>query len=90
MYCIIGDHIPYVICISKDDSAATVASNSSALIAQRAYHPDEIARSDGTLVVDFEWYLSNQILPPTARLCEPIEGTSVAILSTQLGLDSSK
>lgn len=65
------------------------ASNPS-LIAQRAYHPDEIARSSGQLVVDYEWYLVNQILPPISRLCEPIEGTSMAILSQQLGLDSSK
>ena len=30
-------------------------------------------------------YLSNQILPPITRLCDPIEGTSAAILSTKLG-----
>ena len=42
------------------------------------------------LTVDYEWYLSNQILPPISRLCEPIEGTSAAILSEKLGLDASK
>lgn len=31
-----------------------------------------------------------QILPPIARLCEPIEGTSSNILSLQLGLDPVK
>lgn len=40
--------------------------------------------------LDFEWYLSNQILPPISRLCEPIEGTSAAIMSGRLGLDVSK
>jgi len=42
------------------------------------------------LTVDYEWYLINQILPPISRLCEPIEGTSAAILSEKLGLDASK
>lgn len=37
--------------------------------------------------VDVEWYLTQQILPPIARLCEPIEGTSLAILAERLGLD---
>jgi DNA polymerase elongation subunit (family B) len=45
---------------------------------------------EGVLTLDYEWYLSTQILPPIARLCEPIEGTSPAILSERLGLDSSK
>ena len=31
-----------------------------------------------------------QILPPIARLCEPIEGTSVATLAERLGLDKSR
>lgn len=37
--------------------------------------------------MDVEWYLTQQILPPIARLCEPIEGTSLAILAERLGLD---
>jgi DNA polymerase alpha subunit A len=40
--------------------------------------------------VDVEWYLTQQILPPIARLCEPIEGTSLAILAERLGLDKSR
>jgi hypothetical protein len=30
-------------------------------------------RSEEELRVDYEWYLSQQILPPLSRLCEPIE-----------------
>jgi DNA polymerase alpha subunit A len=52
----------------------------------RAYHPDDVLRSNGSLTIDFEWYLSNQILPPISRLCEPIEGTSSATLANCLGL----
>lgn len=79
----IGDHIPYVICKAEDG-----AEKSSP--ADRAHHPEEVSRSDGALSIDYEWYLSQQILPPISRLCEPIEGTSQAIISQQLGLDSSR
>lgn len=58
--------------------------------ASRAKHPTEVARSKGLLQVDVEWYLSNQILPPIARLCEPIEGTSQARLAEVMGLDASR
>ena len=57
---------------------------------QRAHHPDDVYRSNGELTLDFEWYLSNQLLPPISRLCEPIDGTSQAIISAKLGLDASK
>jgi len=42
------------------------------------------------LTLDFEWYLSSQILPPTERLCDPIEGTSRSIIAQHLGLDARK
>ena len=77
----IGDHIPYVIC--KEGTEGSTAS-------MRAHHPDEVFRSQGALTVDVEWYLAQQILPPISRLCEPIDGTSVAQISLQLGLDASK
>ena len=77
----VGDNIPYVICVQGEAGAHPPA---------RARHPDEVERSNGELTLDYEWYLSNQILPPIARLCEPIEGTSSAIISTKLGLDASK
>lgn len=79
----IGDHIPYVIC--KPEEGLEKSSP-----AERAHHPEEVSRSGGSLVIDYEWYLSQQILPPISRLCEPIEGTSQAIISQQLGLDSSR
>ena len=77
----VGDHIPYVICSQGAEGAAPP---------QRARHPDDVYRSNGELTLDFEWYLSNQLLPPISRLCEPIEGTSQAIISAKLGLDASK
>ncbi|CAM9549186.1 unnamed protein product [Ectocarpus fasciculatus] len=84
----IGDHIPYVICNQTELPAGPTDEKESTT--DRAFHPDEIYRSQDGLTIDYEWYLTQQILPPIARLCEPIEGTSVAQLSLQLGLDASK
>lgn len=76
----VGDHIEYVICEKEGAKAA----------AERAFLPDDVKHSEGELKVDVEWYLTQQILPPIARLCEPIEGTSVATLAERLGLDKSR
>ena len=39
---------------------------------------------------DYEHYLSQQVLPPIERLCEPIEGTDRARLAECLGLDPNR
>lgn len=84
-----GDHIPYIITSPppQDPNQPAVKVPSAT---ERARHPEEIARSDGALKPDVEWYLTQQILPPIARLCEPIEGASQQILAEKLGLDSSR
>ena len=38
------------------------------------------------LLLDYDHYLSNQILPPIERLCEPIEGTEKSRLAECLGM----
>ena len=73
----IGDTIPYIICISEPPND---------LIAARAFHPDDVGREGSTLKIDYEWYLSNQIYPPVARLCEPIEETDSARIADCLGI----
>jgi hypothetical protein len=87
----VGDHIPYVICepleADAENSDTKKASKSST---ERARHPDEIARSGGILKPDVEWYLTQQILPPVSRLCEPIEGLSQGLIAQRLGLNTSK
>ena len=85
----VGDHIPYIITqpLENSEKKDTKASKSAAV---RARHPDEIARSRGILKPDVEWYLTQQILPPIARLCEPIEGLSQGLIAERLGLDSSR
>lgn len=82
-----GDHIPYVITAPLDEGAEAAKSPSAT---ERARHPEEIIRSGGVLKPDVEWYLTQQILPPVGRLCEPIEGLSQQILAEKLGLDSSR
>nr|XP_034328264.1 DNA polymerase alpha catalytic subunit isoform X1 [Crassostrea gigas] len=73
-----GDTVPYIIC---EDGSTLAAS-------QRAYHPEELAKSD-TLTVDTKYYLSQQVHPVVSRLCDPIEGTDAAHLAECLGLDPS-
>ena len=69
----VGDHIPYVVCEGMDSSAA-----------MRAEFPTTVTKSGGTIKLDIEWYLSQQILPPISRLCAPIEGTDVQQLASAL------
>lgn len=85
----VGDHIPYIITEPLEASEAK-DSKASKSAAVRARHPDEIARSRGILKPDVEWYLSQQILPPISRLCEPIEGLSQGLIAERLGLDSAR
>lgn len=74
-----GDVIPYVFCVAPGEETAKTAQ------ADRAKHPDEIKKAAGELVVDYQHYLANQVLPPIERLCEPIEGTDRARLAECLG-----
>jgi DNA polymerase alpha subunit A len=75
----VGDHIPYVICVGEAES-----------IAERAFHPDDVKASGGTKEIDYRWYLAQQIHPPIARLCGPIEGTDPVLIAECLGLDGRK
>ena len=87
----VGDHIPYVICEPLETEEANNDNNKkSKSVAERARHPDEIIRSGGVLKPDVEWYLTQQILPPVSRLCEPIEGLSQGLIAERLGLNASK
>ncbi|CAG8784734.1 16534_t:CDS:2, partial [Gigaspora rosea] len=69
-----GDNIPYVICIKKDENSIAI------IISLPRFH----------VLLDFEWYLSQQVHAAVARLCEHIEGTSSARIAECLGLDKSK
>mmetsp|Transcript_16323 Transcript_16323/g.42059 ORF Transcript_16323/g.42059 Transcript_16323/m.42059 type:complete len:883 (-) Transcript_16323:64-2712(-) len=78
-----GDYIKYVICTESTDPSSTTLST-------RAYHPDEVANSNGKLRIDNEWYLGNQLLPPITRLFEPIEEVDSCRIASALGLDGRR
>ncbi|ESQ31194.1 hypothetical protein EUTSA_v10003515mg [Eutrema salsugineum] len=80
------DTVPYIICYEQgNDSSA-----SSAGIAERARHPDEVKSDDSRWLVDIDYYLAQQIHPVVSRLCAEIQGTSPERLAECLGLDPSK
>lgn len=81
-----GDYIKYVICKSSDSKALY----SSGSVAMRAFHPDEVVKSEGKLLIDVKYYLENQVLPPILRLCEPIESIEASRIAISLGLDGRR
>ncbi|KIM44768.1 hypothetical protein M413DRAFT_442728 [Hebeloma cylindrosporum] len=76
-----GDVIPYIFCLAEGEESAKSTQ------ADHAKHPDELRKAGSTLKIDYDHYLSHQVLPPIERLCEPIEGTDRARLAECLGLD---
>ncbi|GAA5963816.1 hypothetical protein JCM8115_006341 [Rhodotorula mucilaginosa] len=79
-----GDVVPYIFCVPPSGETTKTAQ------AANAHHPDDVRRQGSTLKIDFEVYLSTQILPPIERLCEHIEGTEKARLAECLGLDAMR
>ncbi|KAJ3546934.1 hypothetical protein NM688_g5461 [Phlebia brevispora] len=82
-----GDVIPYVFCLGDNGEGSRTAQ------ADHAKHPEEFAIAcslTATCIKDYEFYLSQQVLPPIERLCEPIEGTDRARLAECLGLDPNR
>ena len=83
----------------QEQAAASSSSSSSSSSAAAASSPGSATSAKGdkdasgakpALTIDTEWYLAQQLLPPTERLCDPIEGTSRAIIADHLGLDAKK
>uniref|UniRef100_A0A8C6YI34 DNA polymerase n=1 Tax=Nothoprocta perdicaria TaxID=30464 RepID=A0A8C6YI34_NOTPE len=74
-----GDTVSYIICQDGSNLSAS----------QRAYAPEQLQKQDN-LVVDTQYYLSQQIHPVVARICEPIEGIDSVLIATWLGLDPSQ
>ncbi|CAA7056881.1 unnamed protein product [Microthlaspi erraticum] len=80
------DTVPYIICYEQGGASSV----SSAGIADRARHPDEVKSEDSRWMVDIDYYLAHQIHPVVSRLCAEIQGTSPERLAECLGLDPSK
>ncbi|KAI8386945.1 hypothetical protein BD560DRAFT_321341 [Blakeslea trispora] len=69
----VGDTVAYVMCRSPNSSVTVPCT------------PKEVV--DGKLEIDIQWYLQKQILPPVYRICQPIDGTDIKQLASQLNVD---
>ncbi|XP_053168394.1 DNA polymerase alpha catalytic subunit isoform X2 [Hemicordylus capensis] len=74
-----GDTVSYVICQDGSNLSAS----------QRAYAPEQL-KKQSNLVIDTQYYLSQQIHPVVARICEPIDGIDSVLVAAWLGLDPSQ
>uniref|UniRef100_A0A8C8VE11 DNA polymerase n=1 Tax=Pelusios castaneus TaxID=367368 RepID=A0A8C8VE11_9SAUR len=74
-----GDTVSYIICQDGSNLSAS----------QRAYAPEQLQKQEN-LTVDTQYYLSQQIHPVVARICEPIDGIDSVLVATWLGLDPSQ
>uniref|UniRef100_A0A8B9Q979 DNA polymerase n=1 Tax=Apteryx owenii TaxID=8824 RepID=A0A8B9Q979_APTOW len=74
-----GDTVSYIVCQDGSNLSAS----------QRAYAPEQLQKQDN-LTIDTQYYLSQQIHPVVARICEPIEGIDSVLIATWLGLDPSQ
>lgn len=91
-----GDVIPYIFCLSEGQESARSAHADRAKHPDELRKAGE-ALTIGLFIssiplylllkilLDYEHYLSQQILPPVERLCDPIEGTDKAHLAECLG-----
>jgi DNA polymerase alpha subunit A len=69
---LVNNFIPYVICVKKnaDEKVKTFLS-------EKAFSPDELLAQKGKLVIDTQWYITQQVMPPITRLIEHIDGINV-------------
>lgn len=77
-----GDYIKYVVCKREGSESSSVA--------ERSFHPDEVVASEGKLVIDTNYYLESQVLPPIMRLCDPIESIEASRVAVSLGLNGKR
>ncbi|XP_069493401.1 DNA polymerase alpha catalytic subunit isoform X2 [Ambystoma mexicanum] len=74
-----GDTVSYIICQDGSNLSAS----------QRAYALEQLQKQDN-LAIDTQYYLSQQVHPVVARICEPIDGIDSALIAAWLGLDPSQ
>jgi DNA polymerase alpha subunit A len=85
---LVGNFIPYVICTVSNSK-----ESKKTFIGDVSYSPDEYLKSQKTenkLVIDIDWYITQQLLPPITRLIEHIEGIEVDFVAQCLGVDGKK
>ena len=69
---LVNSFVPYVICKpTKEDAGKKMG------LGDMSYSPDEYMEQQKqarTLEIDNDWYITQQLLPPIARLIEHIDG----------------
>lgn len=73
---LVNNFIPYVIGAQPFDPSKT-----NPALADKAYHPEEVVSSKGKILLDIEWYITMQVLPPITRLIEHIDGIDVEFVA---------
>jgi len=71
-----GDFIQHIICVGSGSTAKSVSL--------RAFSPRQVETDN--LIVDYKWYLTDQIYPPIARLLEPIKEIDFSRIKACLGI----
>ena len=83
-----NNFIPYVIC------ETALGGQKKLSIGDMAYSPDEYMKAQkeqtNKLIIDIDWYINQQLLPPITRLIEHIEGIEVEFVAQCLGADGKK
>jgi len=82
-------NIPTKIEMIGDDNDLNISNQNERDLQQKAQTKAE-EKAEEELKVDIDWYMTQQILPPIARLCDPIEGANSAVLAERLGIDSKQ
>jgi DNA polymerase alpha subunit A len=92
-----GDVIPYLFCLAEGEDTAKTAQADRAKHPDEVRRAGAGLKIGENIVIflyfirvhghllDFQHYLSQQVLPPVERLCDPIEGTDRSRLAECLG-----
>ena len=80
---LVNNYIEYVICLPTNGEPTNN-------LASKAFSPDELLHSKGSLKIDVDWYTSQQLMPPLTRLIEHIEGIEIDFVAQCLGVDLKK
>ena len=87
---LVNNFIPYVICEKEQEMDEKTNKKKQIYLSDKAYSPDELVNSRGKLVIDTQWYITQQVMPPITRLIEHIDGINVDFVAQCLGVDPKK
>jgi DNA polymerase alpha subunit A len=75
---LVQNFIGYVICkVPEEETKDGGKVQAKFSFDKSTYSFDEVMQSRGKLVPDFDWYNTNQLLPPITRLIEQVDGIDI-------------